>query len=59
MPLSTKVLIITATKALRSAETTQTCFPDETFCFFPWFSYIPTIQVPDDINTTDDRKIQT
>ena len=41
----------TATETLRSltyAKTTQTWFLDSTYCFFLWFSHIPTVQVPYD-----------
>ena len=57
--LPTKVLSTTATETLWSAETTQTWFPNATYCFFLWFSDIPTVQVPDDNTTTAHRQIQT
>ena len=49
----------TATETLRSTKTTQTWFLDATYCFFLWFSHIPTVQVPYDNTTTADRQIQT
>ena len=57
--LPTKVLSATATETLRSAETTQTWFPNSTHCFFLGFSDIPTVQVPDNNTTTAHRQIQT
>ena len=49
----------TATETIRSAKTTQTRFLDANYCFFLWFSHIPTVQVPDDNTTTAHRQIQT
>ena len=34
-------------------------FPNATYCFFLWFSDIPTVQVPDDNTTTAHGQIQT
>ena len=55
----TKVLSTKATETLWSAETTQTWFPNATYCFSRWFSDIPTVQVPNDNTTTAHRQIQT
>ena len=57
--LPSKVLSTTATETLWSAETTQTWFPNPTYCFLLWFSDTPTVQVTNDNTTTAHWQIQT